>query len=83
MTDIRILERQILILAVKNADLRMALEEIDAVAVSKRAGAAKKMQSIARKALFPTQKHKSGCPSGDFGPCDCSRLPSEHLLGEK
>lgn len=45
------LERQILILAVANADMRMALEEIDAVAVSKKAGAAKKMQAIARKAL--------------------------------
>ena len=47
----RILERQILILAVKNADYRMALEEIDAVAVGKKVGAAKKMQAIARKAL--------------------------------
>ena len=46
-----ILERQILILAVANADLRLALEEIEAVAVSKQAGAAKKMQAIARKAL--------------------------------
>jgi hypothetical protein len=45
------LERQILILAVQNADFRLALEEIDAVAVSKKAGAAKKMQAIARKAL--------------------------------
>lgn len=53
--QIRILERQLLILAVKNADLRMALEEIDAVAVSKKAGAAKKMQAIARRALFPPQ----------------------------
>jgi hypothetical protein len=51
MVEPHILERQILILAVANADLRMALEEIDAVAVSKRAGAAKKMQAIARKAL--------------------------------
>jgi hypothetical protein len=47
----KILERQILILAVQNADFRMALEEIDAVAVSKKAGAAKKMQAIARAAL--------------------------------
>lgn len=31
--------------------LRSALEEIDAVAVSKRAGAAKRMQAIARRAL--------------------------------
>jgi hypothetical protein len=51
MTDIRILERQLLILAVKNADLRVALEQIDAVAVSKKAGALVKMQRIARKAL--------------------------------
>jgi hypothetical protein len=50
----KILERQILILAVANADFRLALEEIDAVAVSKKAGAAKKMQAIARRALAPT-----------------------------
>lgn len=54
MVETHILERQILILAVKNADLRMALEEIDAVATSKKVGAAKKMQAIARKALFPS-----------------------------
>jgi hypothetical protein len=51
----KILERQILILAVQNADFRMALEEIDAVAVSKKAGAAKKMQAIARAALSQRQ----------------------------
>lgn len=62
MTDTRILERQILILAVQNADLRMALEEIDAVAVSKRTGAAKKMQAIARRALSPPPSH---CEAGD------------------
>lgn len=53
MTDTHILERQLLILACKNADLRMALEEIYDVAVSKKAGAAKKMQQIAKRALFP------------------------------
>lgn len=51
MIEPHILERQILILAVANADFRMALEEIDAVAVSKKVGAAKKMQAIARRAL--------------------------------
>jgi hypothetical protein len=51
MIEPHILERQILILAAANADLRMALEEIDSVAVSKRAGAAIKMQAIARRAL--------------------------------
>ncbi len=38
VVDPEILNRQILVLAVKNADLRMALEEIDAVAVSKLRG---------------------------------------------
>jgi hypothetical protein len=60
MTDTRILERQLLILAVKNADYRMALEEIDAVAVSKKAGAAGKMQRIARKALALSRPPSGG-----------------------
>jgi len=60
MTDTRILERQILILAVQNADFRMALEEIDSVAVSKKAGAAKKMQAIARRALTNTSGIREG-----------------------
>ena len=51
MTPDVVLERQILVLAAKNADLMIALEEIDAVAVSKKAGAAIKMQAIARRAL--------------------------------
>lgn len=41
-----ILERQILILAVQNADLRLALAEIEAVAVGK-ALATKKARAIA------------------------------------
>lgn len=58
MIDPAILERQILILAVKNADYRMALEEIESVAVSKKAGAAKRMQAIARRALFPPETNR-------------------------
>jgi hypothetical protein len=54
MVEPHILERQILILAVKNADLRMALEEIDAVVVAKKAGGLVKVQRIARRALAPS-----------------------------
>ncbi len=53
-TKERMLERQIFHLAVSNANLRLALEEIDAVAVRKQSGAAKAMQAIARKALAPS-----------------------------
>lgn len=60
MPEPHILERQILILAVKNADLRMALEEIYSVSVSKKGGAARRMQTIARRALFPNGEDHAG-----------------------
>lgn len=60
MIDQIILERQIFILASKNADYRMALEEIEAVAVSKKVGAAKRMQQIARRALAVSRPHRGG-----------------------
>ncbi len=46
-----ILNKQIFHLAVANANLRLALEEIDSIAIRKQSGAAKAMQAVARAAL--------------------------------
>lgn len=43
-----------------SATVEAALEDIVSVAVSKKAGAAKKMQAIARRALFPNGSNDRG-----------------------